>query len=126
MAKEKILILYKLLGDLLFLLLAFFFLSLIADGLIPGIVSSHISFLRIIILIVLNLSAMYAAGYAAGIDFKESRSNKKTTFFLAVVGALIVFNSLFVINHVLALIILLISAISGFFLWRMFFGNNMA
>lgn len=80
-AKNKLLIFYKLLGDLLFLLLTFFVLALIADGLLSGLVSSHISFLKILALITLNLAALYAIGYAAEIKITEGQTNKKPPFF---------------------------------------------
>ncbi len=121
MDKNKLLIIYKLLGDLLFILLLFFGLSLVADNLVSGIVSSHISFLKIIFLITLNLTALYAIGTSAGVHVSETRPNKKTTAFLAVVGTLIIFVGLIKLNIYFSFSFLLLSLASMFFLWRMFF-----
>ena len=121
LAKNKLLIIYKLLSDLLFLLLLFFALALVVDGLIPGIVSTHISFLKIICFIAGNLIALYAVGYLAQITMTSERQNKKTTTFLAIIGTLIIFNGLLKLNHYLAFAILVITLVCGFFLWRMFF-----
>lgn len=51
--KNYVLIVYKLLHDALFLLLMFFIFMLIAEGALPGVVSSHISFIRVILPILL-------------------------------------------------------------------------
>lgn len=120
-AKNKLLIIYKLLADLLFLLLFFFTLTLIADGLIPGIVSSHISFLKIVILITLNLGALYFVGAAAEISLSEERPNKKTIAFLAMLALLLILNGVFKLNLYLAIFILAVTSIGGFFLERLFF-----
>lgn len=119
--KNKRLILYKLLGDLLFLLLVFFGLALIADGLLPGIISSHISFLKMIILITLAIMVFYVTGHMAGVKLAEERPNKKTTIFLVIVAAILIFNSLFKINHYLAFFILAVTLLCSFFLYRLFF-----
>ena len=122
LSKNTLLIGYKLLSDLLFLFLFFFILALIADGLIPGIISSHISFLKIIFILSLNLMALYTVGYAADIKLTNPiLSNKKTTVFLTVLGALIIFNSLFKLNPYLALFILLFALGCKFFLYRLIF-----
>ena len=76
LAKNKLLIIYKLLSDLLFLLLLFFALALVVDGLIPGIVSTHISFLKIICFIAGNLIALYAVGYLAQITMTSGVSGR--------------------------------------------------
>jgi len=55
LSKNTFLIAYKLLHDALFLLLASFIAMLVAEGALPGIVSSHISFTKIIIAILLIL-----------------------------------------------------------------------
>ena len=119
--KNKLLIIYKLLADLLFLLLLFFSLVLIADGLIPGIVSSHISFLKIVLLITLNLGALYFVGSVAEISLNEERPNKKTIVFIAMLALLLVSNGLLKLNLYLALSILIFVGIGGFFLERLFF-----
>lgn len=61
-SKNTFLIAYKLLHDALFLLLISFIAMLIAEGALPGIVSAHISFSRIIIAILLILLSIILIG----------------------------------------------------------------
>jgi hypothetical protein len=60
--KNIFFIAYKLLHDALFLLLISFIVMLIAEGALPGVVSSHISFTRIIIAILLILMFIILIG----------------------------------------------------------------
>ena len=61
-SKNTFLIAYKLLHDALFLLLMSFIAVLIAEGALPGIVSAHISFTRIVIAILLVLLLIILIG----------------------------------------------------------------
>src|SRR3989339_491419 len=92
--QNSIIITYKLLVDLLCIILFFFALTLLAEGLIPGIVSTHISFSRIIILSSLNIFAIYFVGNFSKINIAPQKTNKKTTIFMAVFGIILVFNSM--------------------------------
>lgn len=116
--KNISIIIYKLLFDLLFIFLFFFALMLLAEGLIPGIVSTHISFLRIIILSSLNIFAIYLVGNFSKINIQPQKTNKKTTIFLAVLGIILVFNSLIKLNLFLAVFILILIAISGYLIYK--------
>ena len=49
---------YKLLHDSLFLIILFFLGALIMEGILPGIISSHIGLYKIILAIAINLSAI--------------------------------------------------------------------
>jgi len=60
--KDALLIIYKLLYDALFLLLISFIAMLIAEGALPGIVSSHISLTRVVIVILLVLLSIIWIG----------------------------------------------------------------
>ena len=51
-------VIYKLFHDLLFLILIFFSGTIISEGILPGIISSHIGLYNIIIAIAINLSAI--------------------------------------------------------------------
>ena len=62
LSKNTFLIAYKLLHDALFLLLISFMAMLIAEGALPGIVSSHISFTRVVIMILLILIMIILIG----------------------------------------------------------------
>jgi len=61
-SKNTFLIAYKLLHDALFLLLISFMAMLVAEGALPGIVSSHISFTRVVIMILLILIMIILIG----------------------------------------------------------------
>ena len=118
------LIFYKLLVDSLFLCLLFFGLALIADGMIPGIVTDHVSFLKIIFFIFFILSAAYIFGSFAKIRFNDFSRNKKGALFLAALSALIIFNGLYKLNTILALFIMLGAGISGYFIYKNVLGNE--
>ncbi len=90
-------IIYKLLNDLLFVLLIFLGFSLLTDGLITGLITKHISFLKIVLLIALDLIAIYKIGNLINISFQKQKRTflkNKTTIFLAVMITLLIFNSL--------------------------------
>lgn len=118
LTRDKLIILYKILNDSLFLLIVFFFLALIAEGLVFGIVSSHFSFLRIIFLIFLNLFAIYAVGYFSKIDISKQKINKKIAVFLAISATVLIFNSLFKLTLIWAIIILLLTILSGYLIYK--------
>jgi len=117
--KINLAIAYKLLNDLFFIALIFLFAAIIADGLIPGIISSHISFTRVILFISLDLLFIYFLAGQAGISLKKSPINKKLsapTLFLLV---LLIFNSLFKLNNIaLNLLITLLIGLSGYFIYK--------
>jgi len=116
--QNSIIIIYKLLVDLLFIILFFFALTLLAEGLIPGIVSTHISFSRIIILSFLNIFAIYFVGNFSKINIAPQKTNKKTTIFMAVFGIILVFNSMLKLNLILALTILFLIIISSYLIYK--------
>lgn len=60
--KNTSLVAYKLLHDALFLLLISFVAMLVAEGALPGIISSHVSFTRIVIAILLVLILIILIG----------------------------------------------------------------
>ncbi len=121
LVKNNLPVIYKLLVDILFLLLMFFALSLIADNLISGIVSTHISFLKILFFITIDLIALGAVGGAAKINLIEKSPNKKTITLLAILTAALIFNGLFRLNLYLAFFIMFLALGSEFFLYKLFF-----
>jgi hypothetical protein len=119
--KNIFLVAYKLLCDSIFLLLIFFCGTLVAEGLIPGIITEHISFLKIIFILVFNLAAIHLVGRLSEIEIPKSAANKKTAVFLAVLGTLLVFNSLLHLNLFLAFLILVFILLAGYFTYRSLF-----
>jgi hypothetical protein len=122
--RGKIIIFYKILNDLLFLLLLFFIFALIAEGLIYGIISIHISFLKLTLLIFINLLAIYAVGFFAKINLTNQSLNKKIILTLTILGAILILNSLLRLNIFLAILILAGVLIAGYLSYRIIFENN--
>lgn len=116
--KNALVIIYKLANDLLFIALAFLFLGMISDSLLPGIVSSRISFTRIILFISLNLLLIYFLANISGIRLEKNRLNKKTALLLLSILILLIFNSLFKLNIILSLSILFLVGLSGYFIYK--------
>ncbi len=90
-------IIYKLLNDLLFVLLIFLGFSLLTDGLITGLITKHISFLKIVLLIALDLITIYKVGNLVNVSFQKQKRTflkNKTTIFLVIMAIFLIFNSL--------------------------------
>jgi hypothetical protein len=75
-SKDVILIAYKLLYDLLLLLLLTFTAVLIAEGMLPGLISSKISFTKITIALILTIISIIYLGKNLNITYKQVRINK--------------------------------------------------
>jgi len=116
--KEHLLIAFKLLIDALLIALAFFLLSLVAEGLIPGIITSYIGFSKIIVFIGLVIVAGYLISRSTGISFGRKPVDKKTASLMLFVLVLLVFNSLIKINIFLSLIVLSLTLISAYSIYR--------
>lgn len=117
-------ILYKLLGDVLFLLSFFFALTLIVEGLIPGLVSDHISFFRLIIILALTMVGLLFAGRLGEISTSTSSKNKKTSLVLGFLSAILIFNGLLKIHLYLSLIILILCLTALHFIHKNLFEQN--
>jgi hypothetical protein len=114
---EKIKIVYKLLHDSLLILLVFFVLALIAEGVIQGIISNHFGIYKIAILVLVNILAVINLGRFMGISTKN-KTNKKIAWPLFFILTLLVFNSMFRLNIYLNLFILLAVAIVSYFIFK--------
>jgi hypothetical protein len=89
-------VIYKLLNDILFLELVFFLLISIAEGALAGIISEHIGFSKIVVVVLATLTAAL----------------------VLFVLILLVFNSLFKLNILLNLFILIVIITSGYFTYK--------
>ena len=87
--------LYKILNDILALLLVSFALLLISEGVMPGLASAHMSFTRLTLIIFAVLGAAIYLGKINGIGFEVS--NKKTALFYG----LIIFSVILIVNSML-------------------------
>jgi hypothetical protein len=116
--KENLILAYKILHDILFVVLVFFTMAMIAEGVLPGIVTDHISFTKIIIFIFINLLAIYVLGSFLSVNVSDSRPSKKTALPLLFVSILLIFNSLLKINIYLNLFTLITAIVTGYFVYK--------
>lgn len=116
--KNSLVITYKILNDLFFLELVFFFIASIAEGILPGIISDHIGFPKIILAVMVNLLAIYFVGKLAGINLPLQKTNKKTASFTLLILLLLVFNSFLKLSILLNLFLVIVVAATGYYLYR--------
>ncbi|HEX8974634.1 MAG TPA: hypothetical protein VF817_04060 [Patescibacteria group bacterium] len=98
MSKNLLLLAYKLLHDALFLLLLTAAVSLVSEGLLPGVFSNHLSPLRIFILLLLVMMGIVALGNFLGISY-QAKHKKRTVL----IPLLVVFMFLLIGNSLLKL-----------------------
>lgn len=118
-------IIYKLLNDALFIALVFFLLILTAEGFLPGVVSSRISFTKIILALATILIASYFVASYAKINLTQTSINKKTAFLLLFIMTLLIFNSLWKLNIILNLFILIVVIISSYYTYKLISENSL-
>jgi len=86
---------YKILNDILALLLVSFALLLIIEGVMPGLASAHMSFTRLLLIIFAALGMIIYLGKINEIKFEVE--NKKTVLFYG----LIIFAIILIVNSIL-------------------------
>lgn len=117
-----LIIVYKLLNDVIFLLLIFFALAFLAEGLIPGFVSTHLNFTKLAIIIFAVLGLIIYLGRKLKIEFEApQRTGKKWTVFLAAFFMLLIANSLLKFGWKEMIIIALATFLIFFCLYREIF-----
>ena len=94
----RLVIIYKLLYDVLFLLLLVFAALMIADSLLPGFLSGHLSFTKIIFLIFVNLLLIFYFDKKINTSQKNETPKKPGKYFLS---GLVVFMILLIIVSLL-------------------------
>ncbi len=87
--------LYKIFNDILVLLLLSYAMLLIAEGIMPGLISAYLSFTRLTLLLFAVLGSVLYLGKLNNISFEFE--NKKT----ALLYGLIIFSILLIINSLL-------------------------
>lgn len=116
-SRNKLLIAYKLLNDALFILLFFFVLALLGEGLLPGLVSSHLGLYKILIVVLADIIAINF--FSVKLEIKSAKfSQQKTAFVLLFVLAALLFNSLLKAGLTLNLLILLLAGLIFYFLYK--------
>jgi len=112
---NKLLIAYKLLNDALFILVIFFVLAMLAEGLLPGIVSSHLGLYKIMVVILVDIAVINY--FSAKLRIGTTKfSRKKTAFMLLLVLTALLFNSLLKADLVLNLFILFFAGLIFYYL----------
>jgi hypothetical protein len=122
-SKDSWLIAFKLLHDLLFILLIFFAAILIAEGLLPGIISNRFGLYKIIWPILLTVIGITFIAKAQNIQ-AEKLWPKKTTYAVVAFFALLVINSLIRINIFFISVIFLAVAAAGYYIYKILLEDN--
>lgn len=118
--ENKIKVLFKLLTDLLMVFIIFFALALIAEGLLPGIVSSRIGLYKIVITIMLVLWLLNVTAKKIGIDINHSPGKKSSSILIFILAALI-FNGMLGVGLPLSIFILILSLAVLYLFFKLFF-----
>lgn len=122
-SKNSFLISYKLLHDVLFVLLIFLAGTLLAEELIPGIISEHIGLSKIVILIALNIFLISTIYPHIENNLKKDlpTANKKTLLAVSLFGILLLINSFLKISFLLNALLVLQVGIITYILYSIFF-----
>jgi len=101
------------------IMLIFFVLALLAEGALPGIISTHFGLYKVALLVLGNILVIIGIGKFLGISQLNS-INKKIAWPLLFILALLIFNSLLRLNIFLNLFILIFVFITSYFLIKIF------
>ncbi len=110
---------YKLLHDTLFILLFIFILAMIAEGLLPGIVSSRMVFPALLLLLAGNLFAMHRVSLITKLPVPRYEIKKKTLFLFLSLLLLLIINSVLKTHIFITIAITFSVAMGGYYLHRM-------
>jgi hypothetical protein len=123
--KNAILIAYKLLHDALAIMLLAFSMLLIIEGIIPGLVSSHLSLAKVVLVIILNLGAILWIGRSFQITYDPPTIKKNKLLPVLVIGSfLLIGNSLLRFSLWENIIITLTTLLIIYHLYKMFFVSS--
>lgn len=113
---------YKLLHDIIFLLSTVFALLLIAEGIVPGFISAHLNTTKMAIIIFAVLGVIIYLGRKLKIKFEAlQQMSKKWIIFLAIFSMLLIINSLLRFDWKEIIIIALATFLVFFYLYREIF-----
>lgn len=119
-----LIIVYKLLNDILFLLLISFALFLVAESMLPGFVSVHFSIVKTAIIIFAVPGLIIYLGRKLKIEFEAPQKiSKKWIIFLAIFSMLLIINSLLRFDWKEILIIALATFLIFLYLYRDIFSS---
>ena len=112
-------ILYKLSCDSLLILVFFFVMVLIAEGLLPGIISTRLGLYKIVLVLSANLLFTIALKNNF-LPEKQTMPNQKIILGVFGIALILIFNSLFALPILLNIFILMFSGISIFYIFKVF------
>ena len=115
--KEKLLITYKLLNDTLFILLVLFTSALMAEGLLPGIVSNHVGLYKIAFVILVNLFLIVFLFNKLKISHAPSQ-DKKAVVMIFLLFIILIFNGMLNIEILLSIFILILVSIIFYLFYK--------
>lgn len=112
-------LLYKLSSDSLLILVFFFVLVLMAEGLLPGIISARIGLYKIVIILSANILVTLTLKnfYLPQTPAAPNRKILWSAFGLALI---LIFNALFTLSIYLNLFILALSGVTIFYIFQVF------
>jgi len=117
-SQNSILIAYKLLHDVLFISLVFLGLSLLAEGILPGIISSHVGLSKIVLLAAFCLVSIKILQDKTGLKPAGHKGKKnKALYALIVFGFVLIINSMLKIGLFLNLFIAILLLIAGYLIF---------
>jgi hypothetical protein len=119
---------YKLLHDSLFVLIIFFLLTLIAEGILPGIIISHIGFSKLVFLLlgnILLLKILAKKNIPVGnVKKNDTLDLKKIAIPLSALGALLVLNSQLGMDIFLNIFILALAGAISYLSYQILFNEE--
>jgi hypothetical protein len=120
MENQKGKFIYKLLIDILGLALLSIFFLLLLEAVMPGYISSYLSFTKVVFFIILLTAAAIVVGKKFSVSYNhpylKHLTKNKTAIFLAVIAAIIFANSLYKIGWLMNLGIVAATMVILYFL----------
>lgn len=110
--------LYRIFNDIFVLLLISYFLLLISEGIMPGLITAYLSFTKLTLIVFAVLGSIIYIGKLNNIAFELE--NKKTALIcsLAVFSIILVINSLLKFSWIEILVIMIASISLLFYLYK--------
>ncbi len=111
---------YKLANDLALILIIFFGLALLAETILPGMVSGRRGFEIVVFLLVADVFSIAYLAKNLGIKFGEEKK-KKAIYGLLFLGVLMIISSLIKFGWILMIPIFILSVLVFYFLYQIIF-----
>ena len=121
--KSYLPIIYKLLNDLLFVLLIFFTVAMIGEAVLPIIIAVHLGIYKWMLLVLLDVLAISFLGKKLQLK-SEKFLNKKTSAIFLAVAIIFLINSVLKISFYLIPIVVIISLFSIYYLYQVLTEEN--